>query len=458
MKPDTASKIFPETAVPRGLFPREGYFKSVAIENFNSFGPDRQVVDFTLEDGRVSQWTILLGDNGTGKSTVLQVLAASEPVDLFKSTANPLHAPRAIADSSASYIRALKLRGSQAGISSRVYLDFINSSFLGRSAGASTQAYFALSRDDQAEWSGHWSHVPLCFGYGATRRLSSAKMLVSDDEDRPSQGLFFEDAKLRNPEEWLLRLDYSSAKESVIQTDQRTRLLQVLNLLQDLLPDVLSIRISTPDSDNPIPRAQFETPYGWVPLHNLGQGYRAVIAWVVDLVSRMVERYPDSEHPLAEPAVVLIDEIDMHLHPLWQRTLMERLSEQFPNTQFIATAHSPLIVQAAPNAKIVLLRRRDNVVIVDNDPGVIREWRVDQLLTSDLFGLSSARPPAIESLLVRRRELLASTEALSEQDRVQLASIDAELSLIPTGETAKDADLLSGLMKNAADILAKYKK
>src|SRR5207247_4303505 len=69
-----------------------------------------------------------------------------------------------------------------------------------------------------------------------------------------------------------------------------------------------------------------------------------------DLASRLVERYPDSPDPLAEPAVVLVDEIDLHLHPQWQRKLMGFLSARFPSTQFIATAHSPLVVQAAAGA------------------------------------------------------------------------------------------------------------
>jgi transcriptional regulator with XRE-family HTH domain len=129
-------------------------------------------------------------------------------------------------------------------------------------------------------------------------------------------------------------------------------------------------------------------------------GYKTLIAWMVDLASRMFDRYPDSPNPLAEPAVVLIDEIDLHLHPKWQRTLMSYLSERFPNTQFIATAHSPLVVQAASDANVVLLRREGDHVVIDNNMKDIHGWRVDQILTSDLFGLESARPPQLDPLLM----------------------------------------------------------
>jgi AAA domain, putative AbiEii toxin, Type IV TA system len=71
-----------------------------------------------------------------------------------------------------------------------------------------------------------------------------------------------------------------------------------------------------------------------------------MMAWVSDIGWRLFARYPDSLNPFHEPAIVLVDEIDLHLHPKWQRQLRERLTLHFPNVQFIATAHSPLMVQA----------------------------------------------------------------------------------------------------------------
>ena len=112
---------------------------------------------------------------------------------------------------------------------------------------------------------------------------------------------------------------------------------------------------------------------------------------MVDLAARMFETYPDSKDPLAEPAVALIDEIDLHLHPKWQRDLLGHLTKRFHKTQFIVSARtSPLVVQAAPDANIAVLRREGNHVVIDQDAGSVRGWRVDQILTSDLFGLPSA--------------------------------------------------------------------
>ena len=88
------------------------------------------------------------------------------------------------------------------------------------------------------------------------------------------------------------------------------------------LPEVDETRIQAAEEPGGSPRVEARTPDGWVPLRQLGFGYQSQIAWVVDFASRMFERYPDSPDPLAEPAVVLVDEIDLHMHPRWQRQIM----------------------------------------------------------------------------------------------------------------------------------------
>ena len=169
----------------------------------------------------------------------------------------------------------------------------------------------------------------------------------------------------------------------------------------------------------------------------LSHGYQTLIAWMVDFASRMVDRYPDSPDPLAEPAVVLVDEIDLHLHPTWQRELIGYLTERFPNTQFIATAHSPLIVQAASDANIALLKREgDHVEIEQRRGGHSRTGAVDQILTSDLFGLEMPGRRRSTSLLKRRKELLTRPK-LSKAAQKELTEIEAKIGDLPTGERSQ---------------------
>ncbi len=202
------------------------------------------------------------------------------------------------------------------------------------------------------------------------------------------------------------------------------------------------------------PFVEAQTPYGWVSLTELSSGYRTMLAWVLNLARNLYEDPAPGYDGLDSPAVVLVDEIDLHLHPRWQRDLIPRLSILFPNAQFIVTAHSPLIVQAVPDAHIVVLRREGDHVVIDNNPKAVLGWRVDQLLTSDLFGLESARPPALDALLEERRQLLSKPD-ISEADEARLAEIRAELDALPYGEDEdemKARDLIARVAKRLEEL------
>jgi predicted ATP-binding protein involved in virulence len=202
---------------------------------------------------------------------------------------------------------------------------------------------------------------------------------------------------------------------------------------------------------------EVKTEDGWIPMRRLSLGYRTMIAWMVDLASRLCERYPNSKDPLAEPAVVLIDEIDLHLHPSWQRTLLKHLTERFPNTQFIVTAHSPLVIQAAPEARIVVLRRQGGHVVIDDSPKAVSGWRVDQILTSDLFDLPSARPPHLDALFARRERILTKAR-LTQKDKQELKAINAQIGELPSGETPEAMEAMDIIRAAASRLKAKAAK
>ncbi len=280
-----------------------------------------------------------------------------------------------------------------------------------------------------------------CIAYGAARGNTASEL--REEAPSPDYGTLFDPAaELVNAEEWLLRLDYASLAEGRTGPSE-ARLHQVGALLLALLPGVTDVSVA------PKTGARFLAEYGWVPLRGLSLGYQTMIAWTVDLAWRMVRRYPDAADPLAEPAVVLVDEIDLHLHPRWQRELIDFLSARFPRTQFIVTAHSPLIVQAATEANVVVLRREGDHVVIENNPERVKAWRVDQLLTSDLFGLEGSRAPAVEKLLAERAELM-SKRRLSGADRKRIAAIEAELGPVPTAERSADEEAMQVIRAAAA--------
>ena len=125
----------------------------------------------------------------------------------------------------------------------------------------------------------------------------------------------------------------------------------------------------------------FETDYGKVRYTSLGYGYQATIAWLIDLMKKMFERYSESKNPLHGPAIVLVDEIDLHLHPEWQRKIIKFVGNLFPNTQFIVTTHSPLVIQSAENINIIVLQKDgDHINVKQPEITTFKGWTVEEIL------------------------------------------------------------------------------
>jgi len=249
--------------------------------------------------------------------------------------------------------------------------------------------------------------------------------------------LFSDNARLIHAEEWHLQRDYAannprnSKRDRARAANARDR---VASLLTKVLPDVTAVEPVTADPVKGVTHLMARTPYGMRRIAELGFGYQTTLAWVVDLAARLTAAYPESDDPLGEPAVVLLDEIDLHLHPRWQRALLAELAARFPNVQFVATSHSPLIVQAAPDANVAVLRREGDRVVIDQTLPSVHHWRVDQILTSDLFGLPSARDPSLD-VPIARRDALLEKPALDADDERELARLRAQIGEAPGGET-----------------------
>lgn len=133
-----------------------------------------------------------------------------------------------------------------------------------------------------------------------------------------------------------------------------------------------------------------------IPFRSLSDGYKAFLGWVTDLLFHLDFACERSDLRLNEVSgIVLVDEIDLHLHPTWQMEVIGHLSKTFPRLQFIFTSHSPLVAGSVEWMNIKRLRLdRQHRTGVDPFEQPIHGLDVDQILVSDLFGMESTRAQA----------------------------------------------------------------
>ncbi|WP_027390450.1 AAA family ATPase [Chrysiogenes arsenatis] len=95
----------------------------------------------------------------------------------------------------------------------------------------------------------------------------------------------------------------------------------------------------------------------------LSQGEKSLMALVGDIARRLAMMNPGLENPLHGDGIVLVDEVDMHLHPSWQRSVIRRLTDTFPNCQFILTTHSPLVISDGKDVMVYSLENGELVTV-----------------------------------------------------------------------------------------------
>ena len=135
-------------------------------------------------------------------------------------------------------------------------------------------------------------------------------------------------------------------------------------------------------------------------LDQLSGGYRIMLAVPADLARRMAQGNPHLDKPLTSEAIVLIDEIELHLHPSWQQRVLTDLARTFPNTQFIVSTHSPQVLTTVRPEQIVRLSREDGKIVASRAPEPTYGAEAGDVL--DLVMGVDERPPNEFSEALRR--------------------------------------------------------
>jgi predicted ATPase len=315
------------------------YVESLRLKDFRCF--DHLELRFDRPSSLEGRWTCIAGINGAGKSSVLQALGlvllgyplalelGGERLKRMRRLDDPVNRMRAevevVLKTKSDPMAPLRL-----DIDEERIVAFGVPSF---SAPSPTPSWDRLR------------HVAIA-GYGATRNLSPRVDSGNDNlspDVRRQITLFDPLSQLAGAEVLLGRQSAGSPFVEIFQSLVR----QVFGTELQIAGDFFGIRFSVADKDI-------------VEAIDLPDGFRSAAAWIADLCAFWCEKAPDlaaNANPADIQAIVLIDEIDLHLHPSLQRELVPRLRKALPKVQFIVTTHSPLVLANFDANEIIALDR-----------------------------------------------------------------------------------------------------
>lgn len=389
------------------------FLDKITLKNVRGF----EELDFSLDRGnqQYAGWTVFTGNNGSGKSTLLKAIAV---VLTGKESARALEA---------SFNKWVREGARDAHIELGVVQNSADDGFVGTGRTPADERFPARivlkngSRETAIEvgtpprkpgvkyttpqrsiWARE-AHGWFSCGYGPFRRIFGAspeatRRMVAPATER-FVTMFEEAASLAEVDQWLRDLNHKKLEGRKEETRQLEVLIKILR--DDLMPN--QITVDRIDSDGLWLKDRNGLSLAW---GEMSDGYRAALALLADILRHLIKSYgidglteQDSDGKLSvrRSGVVLIDEIDAHLHPEWQRNIGFWLKKHFPNIQFLVTTHSPLICQAAdPNGIFVLPEpgssKKPYPLSADDYRKVIAS-RPDTILLTPAFGLRNTRSP-----------------------------------------------------------------
>ncbi len=373
------------------------HIQRIRLHNF------KNIADIDIEvpvtSGSHSPWLVFLGENAVGKSTILQAIVLTLMGDQQRGELPDLKPQEFLR----YYREGDTIKHTDEGYV-EIWVD-------------NSEEPLRLSFNSQDDF--FHSNVPAprayLMAYGPTR--------LQPEPDQPPyqsdgmvrvRNLFRPSTPLVDARDWLYNL-YERDPQVFDMMVRGLRDMLLMKGEETIAPD-----LAHPNQRRILVHLKNET----TEINKLSDGYRSVVALAVDLMSMLVREGTAMED--AE-GVVLIDEIGTNLHPAWKKRIVGCIRNVFPRLQFIGTTHEPLCLRGLLQGETVLLRRDfdDKVVPITNLPNP-NDLRIDELLTSEFFGLNSTLDTDLEDLYEEYYRLLNET-SLDEQQKQRKAELKQEL-------------------------------
>jgi predicted ATPase len=368
----------------------------LSIENWRSL--DRAEVDFTSA-GRPRMRTVLLGENGAGKTSILRAVALSVA---------PLTEATALAAELVGTQRRVNRLGNTAEVA-RIVARFYDPTQPGETFEVVTR--IVASEDGREEVRREttpaafpWARI-IAAGYGVGRGVRGSAELGAYDRRQALRSLFRDDAPLFDAESVLksVALEPEGAAELTAQRGRKRPPFPTLDYFRFVIRSLFRLNPNHAiDVDSRGVRVH--GAWGAQPFHALGDGYRSTAGWVLDFLGRTFAS--GAAHGAEPTGLVLVDEVDEHLHPSWAREILGLLSKTFPEVQFIATTHSPVTIVDTRPDEVVLVRQHNTLVEVLQNLPDTSAMTIDALLRGRWFGLDRTMDAETEELLARYKAAL----------------------------------------------------
>lgn len=430
------------------------HLRKIQIKNLRVFKEVSMEFASPSAKEALSNVHLFLGTNGSGKSSLLKAIALAAVAEVLPSSGLRLY----------SIVRRTQKKGSSQHDPCEIVaqFDLDKQDIAGRKAVPQAQSGGVKSRLALLARSGFndtfgaidypeglrnevWndrSPAALVLGYGATRRVDSTTTSQSENwtgKDRSLRysriaGLFEDHLQLLPLSSWLPR--YASKNPG--------RHSQVVSLVNELLEDVNVTLLARAVEGEYL----FQMGGAQLPLAALSDGYRAYIGWISDMLYHVCMGCPAGVKLVENEGIVLVDEIDLHLHPQWQRVVIPRLGKVLPKLQFFFTTHSPLIAGSlqASNIMVVQMQSVGEGASVIPCPVDVYGWSSDQILSSQLFDETESR----------NQEAITAIEVASAKARKgdRRAARDL-MSVLADGLSSPDESKSTGLRPAAKKAVAK---
>lgn len=410
------------------------FLKKIEIKNFRCL--DNIKLSFDSEKS-IRKQTILLGENGTGKTNLLKAIA------LITAGSNALGELLGNPDDWIQYgkdfceikAKLVTKKSEERSLSINIKRGDTLKDIIIWNQKSLTEIDDAINNATRNYF---------VVAYGSSRRLGEERngKYFEDIRARNISTLFNRDSVLNPLESWAIDLDYR---------EQKAGLEVVRETLNSFLPGITFKEI-----DKKKKQLLFNTKDGVIPLNYLSDGYQNMAAWIGDLLYRITSTFEDYKSPLTARGLLLVDEIDLHLHPKWQRILLDFISKNLPNFQLIATTHSPLTAQQSDKNELFYFQRDNEQIELKKFKGTPKNLLVNQLLMTDVFGLETDESLEVEKTKEEYKNL-KNKENLNNKEKKSLNLLTEKLQEIPINKRSnlsykkKDIALLEEIKKELAN-------